>query len=61
MLLYLIYYCRVFLVHHPDTGVVAAKVMKNENFDENEWNITKLLNNEPPQTFPFIIRSIMAR
>ncbi|KAA6392673.1 MAG: putative CAMK/CAMK1 protein kinase [Streblomastix strix] len=48
-------------VHHPAIGVVAAKVMKNEFFDENEWNIAGIFQSDPPHICPFIIRNILAR
>lgn len=28
----------VHLVYHPEVGLIAAKVMKQTLFDENEWN-----------------------
>ncbi|KAA6388880.1 MAG: putative Aurora kinase [Streblomastix strix] len=52
---------QVFLVQHADVGVVAAKVIQNENFEENEWNISALLNTDPVQTCPFIVRNILAK
>ncbi|KAA6393765.1 MAG: putative calcium/calmodulin-dependent protein kinase [Streblomastix strix] len=50
---------QVFLVQRADVGVVAAKVIHNENFEENEWNISALLNTDPVQTCPFIVRNII--
>ncbi|KAA6378502.1 MAG: putative calcium/calmodulin-dependent protein kinase [Streblomastix strix] len=52
---------QVFLVQHADIGVVAAKVIQNENFEENEWNVSKILINDTPQTCPFIVRNILAK
>ncbi|KAA6377771.1 MAG: putative Myosin light chain kinase A [Streblomastix strix] len=50
----------VYLVNSPDTeiGLVAAKVIKNENFDANEWSVAGILDQEP---CPFIIRNIAAK
>ncbi|KAA6378050.1 MAG: putative mitogen-activated protein kinase kinase 1, partial [Streblomastix strix] len=50
---------QVFLVQRPDVGIVAAKVIQNENFEENEWNISQILINDPVQTCPFIVRNII--
>lgn len=54
---------RVLLVYNPDPeiGFVAAKVMKNENFDNNEWNIAGNLSKDPALMSPFIIRFIAAK
>ncbi|KAA6393443.1 MAG: hypothetical protein EZS28_011028 [Streblomastix strix] len=51
----------VFLVYHPELNIVAAKVMLNEDFNEVEWNITGVLNSDPPEACPFIIRNILAK
>ncbi|KAA6361840.1 MAG: hypothetical protein EZS28_042634 [Streblomastix strix] len=51
----------VFKVHHPELGEVAAKVIKSENYDENEWNIAGRFSEDPPETCPFIIRNIIAK
>jgi hypothetical protein len=37
---------RVYLVKHPELGEVAAKVMDNEKFDKNEWDVAGVLNQE---------------
>ncbi|KAA6374384.1 MAG: putative CAMK family protein kinase, partial [Streblomastix strix] len=50
----------VFKVYYPELGEVAAKVIINQFFDENEWNIAGILSEDPPQTCPFIIRNILA-
>ncbi|KAA6369408.1 MAG: hypothetical protein EZS28_035065 [Streblomastix strix] len=51
----------IFLVYHRELGVVAAKVMKNELFDANEWNVAGILNIDPHNMCPFIIRNILAK
>lgn len=41
-------------------GLIAAKVMENENFDVNEWNVAGILNEDHLQPCPFITRNILA-
>ncbi|KAA6397241.1 MAG: hypothetical protein EZS28_007239 [Streblomastix strix] len=50
----------VFKVYYPELGEVAAKVIINQFFDEDEWNIAGILSEDPPYTCPFIIRNILA-
>ncbi|KAA6393453.1 MAG: hypothetical protein EZS28_011018 [Streblomastix strix] len=45
---------QVFQVYHPEMGLIAAKVMENENFDVNEWNVAGILNEDHLQPCPFI-------
>ncbi|KAA6371428.1 MAG: putative AGC family protein kinase [Streblomastix strix] len=52
---------RVYLVHHPQLGIVAAKVMDNQYFDASEWDIAGVLQQDPPQFRPFIINNILAK
>ncbi|KAA6335735.1 MAG: hypothetical protein EZS28_052936, partial [Streblomastix strix] len=52
---------RVFLVKHPELGEVAAKVVDNEKFDQNEWNVAGVLNQEKIQMCPYIIQNILAK
>ncbi|KAA6375241.1 MAG: putative Phosphoenolpyruvate carboxylase kinase 1 [Streblomastix strix] len=52
---------QVFLVYHPELNVVAAKVMKNENFLETEWDAAGIFQSDPPQIRPFIINNILAK
>ncbi|KAA6361992.1 MAG: hypothetical protein EZS28_042481, partial [Streblomastix strix] len=50
----------VHLVYHPEVGLIAAKVMKQTLFDENEWNAAgKLQSGGHP--IPFIVQFISAR
>ncbi|KAA6381153.1 MAG: putative AGC family protein kinase, partial [Streblomastix strix] len=49
---------RVYLVHHPELGIIAAKIMDNKDFDQREWDIAGILNKE---ACPFIIQNILAR
>ncbi|KAA6395878.1 MAG: putative ribosomal protein S6 kinase, partial [Streblomastix strix] len=51
-------YGRVYLVHHPELGIIAAKIMDNKDFNEREWDIAGILNKE---ACPFIIQNILAR
>ncbi|KAA6378215.1 MAG: hypothetical protein EZS28_026258 [Streblomastix strix] len=51
----------IFQVHHPQLGVVAAKVMKNEQFDSHEWDVSGKLCRDSTYTCPFIIRNILAK
>ncbi|KAA6391336.1 MAG: hypothetical protein EZS28_013141 [Streblomastix strix] len=51
-------YGRVYLVHHPELGIIAAKIMDNKDFDQREWDISGILNKE---ACPFIIQNILAR
>ncbi|KAA6385007.1 MAG: putative CAMK protein kinase [Streblomastix strix] len=48
----------VFLIQNPELNIVVAKMMHNEDFDENEWNVGQVLAQEPPQICPFFIRNI---
>ncbi|KAA6368636.1 MAG: putative calcium/calmodulin-dependent protein kinase [Streblomastix strix] len=48
-------------IYHRELGVVAAKVMKNELFDVNEWDVAGILNNDPHNMCPFIVRNILAK
>ncbi|KAA6369925.1 MAG: putative CAMK/RAD53 protein kinase Cds1, partial [Streblomastix strix] len=52
---------QVYLVDHPDKGIFAAKVMRNEDFDENYWLVTVILNSDLTNICPFIVRNILAR
>ncbi|KAA6391551.1 MAG: putative Serine/Threonine kinase domain protein [Streblomastix strix] len=54
---------QVFLVHHPELEeeFVAAKVIMNEDFIENEWNTAGILSQDTTQISPFIVRNILAR
>ncbi|KAA6389684.1 MAG: putative serine/threonine-protein kinase unc-51 [Streblomastix strix] len=53
----------ILLVYNPDpeVGFVAAKVMKNEFFDINEWNVAGNLSIDPELMSPFIIRFIAVK
>ncbi|KAA6372758.1 MAG: hypothetical protein EZS28_031715, partial [Streblomastix strix] len=51
----------VFLVYHIELGIIAAKVMKNEDFIETEWDATGIFVQDPPQIRPFIISNILAK
>ncbi|KAA6373037.1 MAG: putative Spindle assembly checkpoint kinase [Streblomastix strix] len=46
---------------YPEVGFVAAKVMKNEDLDINEWNVAANLSKDPALISPFIIRFIAAK
>ncbi|KAA6394129.1 MAG: putative Serine/threonine-protein kinase STK11 [Streblomastix strix] len=48
-------------IYHRELGVVAAKVMKNELFDVNEWDVAGILNSDPHNMCPFIVRNILAK
>ncbi|KAA6384530.1 MAG: hypothetical protein EZS28_019943 [Streblomastix strix] len=48
-------------IYHRELGVVAAKVMKNELFDVNEWDVAGILNSDPYNMCPFIVRNILAK
>ncbi|KAA6377583.1 MAG: putative protein kinase, partial [Streblomastix strix] len=52
---------KILKVYHPELGEVAAKLMHNNFFDENEWNIAGILSEDPSQACPFIIRNIIAK
>ncbi|KAA6386164.1 MAG: hypothetical protein EZS28_018310 [Streblomastix strix] len=52
---------KAFLVHHPDFGIIAAKVMKNENFEAREWDAAGVFVDDPPNIRPFIIQNIAAK
>ncbi|KAA6366394.1 MAG: hypothetical protein EZS28_038080 [Streblomastix strix] len=52
---------KAFLVHHPDFGIIAAKVMKNENFETREWDAAGVFVDDPPNLRPFIIQNIAAK
>ncbi|KAA6356920.1 MAG: hypothetical protein EZS28_047553, partial [Streblomastix strix] len=52
---------KVFLVHHPEFGIVAAKVIQNENFEAREWDTAGIFVNDPPNIRPFIIQNIAAK
>ncbi|KAA6373355.1 MAG: putative MAP kinase kinase family domain protein, partial [Streblomastix strix] len=54
---------QVYLVYHPysNIGVVAAKVIRNEDFNEQEWNIAGIFEQDPPQMRPFVIHYILAK
>ncbi|KAA6366711.1 MAG: hypothetical protein EZS28_037762, partial [Streblomastix strix] len=54
-------YGRVYLVHHPELGIIAAKIMDNENFDQREWDAADILNKDQTHKFPFIVQNILAR
>ncbi|KAA6364899.1 MAG: putative serine/threonine-protein kinase unc-51, partial [Streblomastix strix] len=45
----------------PELGIVAAKVVLNKFFSEDEWNIAGILSEDPSQECPFIIKNILAR
>ncbi|KAA6376641.1 MAG: hypothetical protein EZS28_027831, partial [Streblomastix strix] len=46
-------------INHPSYGVIVAKVINNVDLygNENELRIIEILKNDPPQTYPFIIRN----
>ncbi|KAA6362734.1 MAG: hypothetical protein EZS28_041738, partial [Streblomastix strix] len=44
----------VFLVNSTQTGLVAAKVMQKNLFDQNEWNAAGILNQREP--IPFVVQ-----
>ncbi|KAA6385174.1 MAG: putative serine/threonine-protein kinase unc-51 [Streblomastix strix] len=52
---------KILKVYHPELGEVAAKVMHNKFFDENEWNIAGILSEDPSQTCPFVISYTLAK
>ncbi|KAA6363411.1 MAG: hypothetical protein EZS28_041062, partial [Streblomastix strix] len=52
---------RVFQVQHQAVGVVAAKVIRNEDFDEKEWEIAVMIQSDPPNIRPFKIQYIAAK
>ncbi|KAA6387645.1 MAG: putative Mitogen-activated protein kinase kinase kinase NPK1 [Streblomastix strix] len=54
---------QVFLVHHPDLEeeFVAAKVIMNEDFIENEWSAFGVPSEDPSQINPFIVRNIRGK
>ncbi|KAA6377716.1 MAG: putative CAMK/CAMKL/MARK protein kinase [Streblomastix strix] len=52
---------KVYLVQHPDVGVIAAKVIQNENFEENEWTAAGVFVGDPPNTRSFIVKYIAAK
>ncbi|KAA6383838.1 MAG: putative CMGC family protein kinase [Streblomastix strix] len=54
-------YGRVYLISHPELGEVAAKVLINNKFDANEWNIAGILNQEQAHICPYLIRYILAK
>ncbi|KAA6390049.1 MAG: putative CAMK family protein kinase, partial [Streblomastix strix] len=53
-------YGKVFLVQIPgsEIGIVAAKVIKNEDFLEREWEAAGVVENDPQNSSPFIIKNI---
>ncbi|KAA6366989.1 MAG: putative CAMK family protein kinase [Streblomastix strix] len=52
---------RVYLVSHNQFGIVAAKVMRNEDFNEKEWDAAGVFDKDPPNIRPFIIQNIAAQ
>ncbi|KAA6367139.1 MAG: hypothetical protein EZS28_037335, partial [Streblomastix strix] len=54
-------YANVFLVNHQQLGEMAAKVMKNEDFNEKEWEAAGIFDKDPPNSRPFIVRNIRAK
>ncbi|KAA6378136.1 MAG: putative Protein tyrosine kinase [Streblomastix strix] len=54
-------YGQIFAVHDPQIGIVAAKVMKNEDFLENEWNISGPLSQGPPHIRKFVVNFYLAQ
>ncbi|KAA6366645.1 MAG: putative AGC family protein kinase, partial [Streblomastix strix] len=51
----------VFLAHRQEVGLVAAKVVSNSKFDKVEWDAAGILNKDPPETCPYIVRNILAK
>ncbi|KAA6391297.1 MAG: hypothetical protein EZS28_013177 [Streblomastix strix] len=51
----------VFLVHHPQVGVVVAKVVNNDDFKLNEWKVAGILEDIRQEICPFIVRSILEK
>ncbi|KAA6364319.1 MAG: putative CMGC/CDK/CDK7 protein kinase, partial [Streblomastix strix] len=54
-------YGRVYHITHPELGEVAAKVVDNEKFDLNEWNVAGVMNQESIQMCPYIIQKFLAK
>ncbi|KAA6397429.1 MAG: putative AGC family protein kinase [Streblomastix strix] len=51
---------RVYLSFHNELGIIAAKVMKLEKFDEREWDAAGKLN-QPEFQCPFIMKYLLAK
>ncbi|KAA6385639.1 MAG: hypothetical protein EZS28_018835 [Streblomastix strix] len=50
----------VYLSFHNELGIIAAKVMKLEKFDEREWDAAGKLN-QPQFQCPFIMKYLRAK
>ncbi|KAA6372016.1 MAG: putative SNF1A/AMP-activated protein kinase, partial [Streblomastix strix] len=53
-------YGRVYLSFNNELGIIAAKVMRLEKFDEREWDAAGKLN-QPEYQCPFIMKYLRAR
>ncbi|KAA6364191.1 MAG: putative STE/STE20/PAKA protein kinase, partial [Streblomastix strix] len=53
-------YGTVYLSYNNELGVIAAKVMRLEKFDEREWDAAGKLN-QPEFQCPFIMKYLLAR
>ncbi|KAA6402327.1 MAG: putative CAMK/CAMKL/MARK protein kinase [Streblomastix strix] len=53
-------YGRVYLAFHYELGVIAAKVLLIEKFDEKEWDAAGALN-KPEYQCPFVVNYLFAR
>ncbi|KAA6369056.1 MAG: hypothetical protein EZS28_035417, partial [Streblomastix strix] len=53
-------YGRVYLAFHNDIGVIAAKVLRIEKFDEKEWDAAGALN-KPEFQCPFVVKYLFAK
>ncbi|KAA6399336.1 MAG: putative SNF1A/AMP-activated protein kinase [Streblomastix strix] len=51
---------RVYLAFHNDLGVIAAKVLRIEKFDEKEWDAAGALN-KPEFQCPFVVKYLFAK
>ncbi|KAA6360622.1 MAG: hypothetical protein EZS28_043851 [Streblomastix strix] len=50
---------RVYLAFHNELGVIAAKVLRIEKFDEKEWDAAGALN-KPEFQCPFVVKYLFA-
>ncbi|KAA6321233.1 MAG: hypothetical protein EZS28_054580, partial [Streblomastix strix] len=46
---------RVYLVRHAEYGVIAAKVIKADKFDQREWDAAGAISN-PGFQCPFVLK-----
>ncbi|KAA6398525.1 MAG: putative Protein kinase domain containing protein [Streblomastix strix] len=49
---------KVFLVYHVETGLIAAKVMRKQVFDQKEWAAAAYFEKEP---VPFVVQFKLAK